>query len=151
HSTTGDGLDRWWTTLYQGIRYSNVVIEKIPDIGMDNTVKERYIAEAKFLRGLYYFDLVRAFGGVPLITTTEPDLRAPRSSAEDVYALIISDLQTAIDVLPEKDEYGSADLGRATKGAAQALLARVYLFRGDFTNAERYAMDVVNSGLYGLE
>ena len=150
-STTADGLDRWWTTLYQGIRYSNVVIEKIPDIAMDNMVKERYIAEAKFLRGLYYFDLVRAFGGVPLITSTEPDLRATRSSAEDVFALVISDLESAIDVLPEKDEYGSADLGRATKGAAQALLARVYLFRGDFTNTERYAMDVVNSGLYGLE
>jgi starch-binding outer membrane protein, SusD/RagB family len=151
HNTSQDGLNRWWTTLYQGIRHTNVVIEKVPDIAMDNTLKTRYLAEAHFLRGLYYFDLVRAFGGVPIVTTAEPDLRVPRSSQSDVYDLIITDLMTAISGLPLKSQYSDQNLGRATKGAAEALLAKVYLFRGDFANAEVYAMNVINSGQYGLE
>ncbi len=151
HNTSQDGLNRWWTTIYQGIRHTNIVIEKVPAIAMDTQLKTRYLAEAHFLRGLYYFDLVRGFGGVPIVTTSEPDLRVPRSSANDVFDLIITDLMTAIEGLPLKSEYGDNDLGRATRGAAQALLARVYLFRGDFTNAEVYAMNVINSGEYGLE
>jgi hypothetical protein len=151
HNTSQDGLNRWWTTLYQGIRHANVVIEKVPDIAMDNTLKTRYLAEAHFVRGLYYFDLVRAFGGVPIVTTAEPDLRVPRSSQSDVYDLIITDLMTAISGLPLKSQYNDQNLGRATKGAAEALLAKVYLFRGDFANAEVYAMNVIISGQYGLE
>jgi starch-binding outer membrane protein, SusD/RagB family len=151
HNTTGDGLNRWWTTLYQGIRHSNVVIEKVPAVQMNNSLKTRYLAEAHFLRALYYFDLVRAFGGVPIVTDSEPPLRVPRSSPNDVYDLIITDLMTAISGLPLKSQYADDDLGRATRGAAQALLARVYLFRGDFTNAEVYALNVINSGEYGLE
>lgn len=151
HSTTQDGLDRWWNTLYQGIRYANIVIEKLPPIEMDENLKTRYIAEARFLRGLYYFDLLRGFGGVPLVTSAEPDLRVTRASEADTYQLIIDDLLFAIDNLPLKSEYGADDLGRATQGAAQALLARVYLFQGDFENAEDYALDVIGSNEYDLE
>jgi hypothetical protein len=64
--------------------------------------------------------------------------------------LIVADLLAAIDVLPEKSDYGAADLGRATKGAAKGLLAKVYLFRHDFPNAEKYALEVINSGQYDL-
>ncbi|MBD3615065.1 MAG: RagB/SusD family nutrient uptake outer membrane protein [Gracilimonas sp.] len=151
HSTTQDGLDRWWNTLYQGIRRANIVIEKVPSIEMDETLKTRFIAEARFLRGLYYFDLVRAFGGVPLVTSAEPDLKVPRASAEDTFDLIEQDLLFAADNLPLKSEYGADDLGRATQGAAQALLARMYLFQGDFVNAEDYALDVIASDEYDLE
>ena len=73
-NTTGDGLDRWWATLYQGIKWANVVIEKVSVIDMDTTLRSRYVGEARFLRGLYYFDLVRAWGGVPIVTTTDPPL-----------------------------------------------------------------------------
>jgi hypothetical protein len=69
---TQDGLDRWWNALYVGVRRANVVIEKVPLITMDATLQSRYIAEAKFLRALFYFDFVRAWGGVPLVTTTTP-------------------------------------------------------------------------------
>lgn len=151
HSTTQDGLDRWWNTLYQGIRRANIVIEKVPPIEMNESLKNRYVAEARFLRGLYYFDLVRAFGGVPLVTTAEPDLKMERASEEDTYQLIEEDLLFAIDNLPLKSEYSAEDLGRATQGAAQALLARMYLFRGDFENAEDYALAVINSNEYDLE
>jgi hypothetical protein len=151
HTTTQDGIDRYWNALYVGVKRANVVIEKIPAIAMDEELKTRYIAEAKFIRGLIYFDFVRAWGGVPLVTTTDPPLKLQRSSAEDVYTLIISDLNFAIDNLPLKSEYKNTEIGRATKGAAQALLARVYLFRNDFPNAEKYAMDVITSNQYGLE
>lgn len=151
HSPTQDGLDRWWNALYQGIRRANIVIEKVPDIEMDEYLKTRYIAEARFLRGLYYFDLVRAFSGVPEVTSTNPPLEVERSSADAIYELIEDDLLFAEENLPLKSQYGGDDLGRATKGAAQALLARMYLFVSDFENAEDYALAVINSNEYDLE
>lgn len=151
-TTTQDGLDRWWATLYEGIKRANVVIEKVPLITMDTNLRNRYIGEARFLRGLFYFDLVRAWGGVPEVTTTTPPLKLERSTAAEIYALIESDLQFASGHLPEKSAYNSEDLGRATKGAANALLAKVYLFEKDFIQAEQYALSVINSTeFYGLE
>jgi hypothetical protein len=150
-TTTQDGLDRWWAALYQGVRFANVVLEKVPDLSINEQLKTRYLAEASFLRGLYYFDLVRAFGEVPLVISTTPPLKVAKSSASEIYTLIKSDLATAIAGLPEKNIYGNEDLGRASKGAAKALLAKVYLFEKDYANAERFALEVINSGLYQLE
>ena len=150
-TTTGDELKSWWATLYEGIKRTNVVIEKVPAIEMDATLRSRYIAEAKFLRGLYYFDLVRAWGGVPLVTALNPPMKLARASKEDVYKQIETDLLAAIADLTEKSDIPTAELGRATKGSAKALLAKVYLFKGDFVNAEKYAMEVVNSNQYNLE
>jgi hypothetical protein len=148
---TQSGLDRWWNALYQGIRRANIVIEKVPEIEMDEGLKTRYIAEARFLRGLYYFDLVRGFGGVPLVTSVSPPLKVERSTAEQTYTLIEEDLQFAIDNLPLKSEYDVDQLGRATKGAAQALKARVHLFKGEFGEVETLALAVINSNEYDLE
>ncbi len=151
HTPTQDGIDRYWNALYVGVKRANVVIEKIPGITMDAALKNRYIAEARFIRGLIYFDFVRAWGGVPLVTTTNPPIKLARATADEVYAQIIQDLTFAVENLPMKSGYQGADLGRVTSGAAQALLARVYLFRHDFINAEKYAMDVIISNQYGLE
>lgn len=151
HNSTQDGLDRWWSALYEGIKRANVVIENVPSIDMDPVMKSRYIAEASFLRGLYYFDLVRAFGGVPLVTTTTPPTKMPRSTKEEIYDLIVEDLLFAAANLPERSAYGPQDAGRATRGAAKSLLAKAYLFQGDFVNAEKYAMEVILSDEYGLE
>ena len=151
HTPTQEGLASYWNSLYVGVKRANVVIEKIPAITMDENLKTRYIAEARFIRGLIYFDFVRSWGGVPLVTTIEPPLKLQRASVDEVYTLIIQDLVYAADHLPLKSGYQGIDLGRATKGAAQALLARVYLFRHDFINAEKYAMEVIDSKLYGLE
>ncbi|MRR20571.1 RagB/SusD family nutrient uptake outer membrane protein [bacterium] len=151
HTTTQDGLDRWYSALYEGIKRANVVTEKVPLIDMDTELRDRYIAEASFLRGLYYFDLVRAFGGVPKVTSTTPPTKVPRSTADEIYDLIISDLVFAAQNLPEKSAYGPEDAGRATKGAAKSLLAKVYLFKGDFVNAEKYALEVIISDEYELE
>ncbi|MDF1559074.1 MAG: RagB/SusD family nutrient uptake outer membrane protein [Bacteroidales bacterium] len=151
YTTTQDGLDRWWSSLYEGIKRANVVIEMVPSINMSPDLRDRCIAEASFLRGLYYFDLVRAFGGVPRVTITTPSTKVPRSTAAEIYDLIISDLEYAITKLPEKSAYGPDDAGRATKGAAKSLLAKVYLFRKDFINAEKFALEVIISDEYDLE
>ncbi|MBN2175720.1 MAG: RagB/SusD family nutrient uptake outer membrane protein [Bacteroidales bacterium] len=151
HTPTQDGLDRWWNQLYVGIKRANVVIEKVKDIPFDESLKTRYIAEARFIRGLMYFDMVRAWGGVPIVESTDPPLKLERSSVEETYNFLIEDLNFAANNLPLRSGYSAINMGRATKGAAQSLLARVYLFRGDFVNAEMYAMEVINSGQYGLE
>lgn len=142
----------WYQTLFQSVRHANIVIEKVPGIEMDETLKSRYIAEARFLRAHSYFTLVRLFGDVPKVTTTNPERTLPRSSADEIYQdLIITDLMEAADILPEKSDYAAEDLGRATRGAAKALLSRVYLFRGDFDNSLKYALEVINSGQYQLD
>lgn len=150
-TTTGAELDSWWSTLYQGIKMANVVIVKVPDINMDVTLKNRYLGEAHFLRALFYFDLVRAWGGVPLVTDLNPPLQLARSTADQVYQLIEDDLLFAMENLPEKTGYSSEQVGRASKGAAKGLMAKVALFQKDFINAEKYALEVINSNIYDLE
>ena len=151
HIPTEGNIKRWWNTLYEGVKRANVVIEQVPLIAMDATLSKRYIAEASYLRALFYFDLVRAWGGVPKVTSTITQPGLERASSDEIYQLIEQDLLLAIDGLSEQSEMPATDLGRATRGAAKALLAKVYLFKKDFTNAEKYALEVINSGQYGLE
>jgi starch-binding outer membrane protein, SusD/RagB family len=99
HIPTEGNLSRWWNTLYEGVKRANVVINLVPSIGMDEALRNRYVAEAKFLRALFYFDLVRAWGKVPIVTTVVPALGLKRSAVEDVYALIEEDLFAAIESL----------------------------------------------------
>lgn len=141
----------WWNALYQGIRRANVVINRVPSVQMDETLKQRYLGEARFLRALFYSDLARGYGGVPLIESDQPDLSSERSTLEETYELIEDDLLIAIDALPEKSEFGESNLGRATKGAAKALLSRVYLYMNRFADAARLADEIVVSGQYDLE
>lgn len=141
-----------WQGYYQGIFRANLAIKNIPGIDMDKQLRSRLVGENKFLRAYYYFFMVRAFGGVPLVLKPlEPgEFRQPRTSADKVYDQIEQDLKDAIEVLPLKSEYPAKDLGRATKGAAQGLLAKVYLFRGKYQEALTMAENVINSGEYSL-
>jgi tetratricopeptide (TPR) repeat protein len=101
---------------------------------------------------MFYFNLVRAYGDVPKITTTNPPLQIGRSPKAEIYnEIIFPDLEFAAANLPEKSAYAAEDLGRATRGAAKALLAQVYLFEGDFQQAEKYALEVIQSGEYMLD
>jgi hypothetical protein len=118
-----------------GILRCNNVLKNVPGMDIDETLKNRIIGEAKFLRAHYYFIMVRFFGDVPLILEPqEPgdDLRPFRTDKEVVYRQIITDLEEAKAVLPTKSEYSSADIGRATRGAATGLLAKVYLTLGEW-------------------
>ncbi|MEZ4884670.1 MAG: RagB/SusD family nutrient uptake outer membrane protein [Chitinophagales bacterium] len=144
-------VTNWFTTLYLAAKRCNLVVERAPDIDMDETLKNRLIGEARFIRALTYFNLVRLYGGVPIITTINPERKVARNTAEEVYNLIKEDLLFAAENLPEKSQYDSEDMGRSTRGAAKALLTKVYLYQKDFVNAEKYAIEVINSGQYSLE
>jgi hypothetical protein len=144
-------LARWWNVLYEAVKRTNVVIEQVPEINMDASLRTRYIAEAHFLRALFYFDLVRGYGEVPIVLQLSPDIRTPQSTTEEVYAQIVKDLQFAVDNLPTRAQIPTDQNGRATKGSAEGILAKVYLFMGDYPNAEKYALNVINSGFYDLE
>ncbi|WP_335965794.1 RagB/SusD family nutrient uptake outer membrane protein [Galbibacter sp. PAP.153] len=145
-------VNQLWDSSFRGINKANFVIgneEKInaiPASFLSQTQKNKYIGEAKFLRALYYFNLVSRYGGVPLITTIpENGQGIPRSSIDDVYAQIITDLQDASQTLLSKDVEES---GRATKGAAYALLGKVYLYRENYTEALNAFNNVY--GVYSL-
>ena len=141
-----------WSGYYTGVYRANVAIQNIPSIEVDPQLKERLMGENKFLRGYYYFFLVRAYGGVPKITAPlQPDefeqSRAPRDS---IYALIERDLNDAIDGLPPKSQHSDSEMGRATKGAAEGLLAKVHLFQEEYNEALTHAENVIQSGEYEL-
>ena len=136
----GECSQNFWQYRYKGILRCNIAIERIPGVEFeDESLRDRYVAEAKFLRAYQYFDLVRYFGGVPLVLGMKMPSEIEgiqRASAAEVYTQIENDLKDAANVLPVKGEYASADLGRATKGAAQGLLAKAYLYQEKYEEAE---------------
>ena len=131
-TSTNQSLNNLWKELYLGIRDANNVIANVPNIEMEEELKNRVIGEAKFLRALNYFNLVRCFGEVPL--RTEPveagdDQGLPVSSIVEIYDVIISDLNYAkIHCWSRNETRGNYtnDLGRATSTSAHAILAKVY-------------------------
>jgi hypothetical protein len=144
-------IDGPWSGGYGLINRANAVIDRVPDITMDETLKARIIGEAKYLRATAYFDLVRFYGDVPLIeheVKSLTNLNVSRTASASVYALIIADLTAAVASLPTS--YSGNDLGRATKGAAQTLLAKVYLTKGDYANAAATTGAIISSGRYAL-
>lgn len=123
-----------YNSCYVGIGRTNEILEYINDIGLTQQTVDYFTGHAKFIRALLYFDLVRYFGGVPLYLKSvkgASEAYLPRSSADEVYQVIIDDVQEAIQKLPE-----STLEGRATKGAAMMLLADVYLTQKNFSLAE---------------
>jgi starch-binding outer membrane protein, SusD/RagB family len=136
-----------WNAHYQGIQAANILIDKIQAVTMDATLKSRYVGEAKFLRGLMYFNLVRIFGDVPLVTTVinnpQEGYTFGRETADKVYEQIITDLLEAEGALPFT--YTGPDIGRATKGAAMSLLGKVYLTRKQWTLAAEKLKQVIDA------
>lgn len=151
-STNGNIRDGLWNTMYQFIYSANALLE-----GLENSkdvtaaTKAQLQGEAKFIRAFCYFYLVGLFGNVPLVMTTDHDKNAKiaRSPSSQVYEQIISDLQIAQKKL--SDAYNSFERARPNKWAATALLARVYLYKGDWVNAEAQATDVINNSMYKLD
>ncbi|MDR0429969.1 MAG: RagB/SusD family nutrient uptake outer membrane protein [Tannerellaceae bacterium] len=120
-----------WNYLYTGIAAANNAIERIEDSNtISESVRKRSIGEAHFLRAYYYFYAVQFWGEVPLPLTTTDGSGRTRAAVDDVYTQIVTDLQEAASRLPVVSEYSSSDKGRATQGAANALLAKVYLTWG---------------------
>lgn len=126
-------INNAWNGTYEGIMRANTVLDKLkenPGAVPDDNMRRRIEGEARFLRAYFYFDLVKWFGKVPVVTTfvspTEA-LTIGRSPVSEVYDVIIADLEFAASALPRS--YGGADLGRATSWAAKGILARVYMTR----------------------
>lgn len=147
-----DRAEGHWIMLYKGIGIFNSTMAGIEGAPIDEASKKQFIAELKFLRAWCYFDLVRNWGGVPLVLKiNSPSEHVARSTVADVYAQIINDLKEAASVLPKKSAYPAKDKFRASRGAALTLLAKTYLYTEDWANAETTAREVVNSGEYALE
>jgi hypothetical protein len=147
-------ISNFWQYRYKGILRCNIAIERIPEAPIrDERKKERMIAEAKFLRAYFYFELVKNFGGVPIIKgflLPEEVSGITRSSTEDVYALIEQDLTDAANVLPQRSEYGADDMGRVTRGAALGMLGKAYLYQNKFERARDILKTVIDEGEYRL-
>ena len=139
-----------WRGPNPGILRCNIVLDRIPGMDIEPSIKDRVLGEAYFLRAHYYFILVRIFGDVPIRTApVEPgdNLNIGRTPKTEVYAQIISDCKEAIRLLPPKSSYLSVDLGRACKDAALAMLAKIYLTLGDdYAEVVRLCEEIENMG-----
>jgi hypothetical protein len=128
--------ESFWTDHYRGVYRSNLMIQKLPEIPMDDALKARFMAESKALRGYYHFQLVRMFKNVPLFTepvSPSETYNVVQATPEETYAQIEADLLEAIPGLPAT--LPNQEFGRLTKGAAQAILGKVYLEQGKNTQA----------------
>ncbi|MBN2742371.1 MAG: RagB/SusD family nutrient uptake outer membrane protein [Marinilabiliaceae bacterium] len=146
----------FYRAQYQGITRCNLALEAIPDMDNDalltETLRARLLAEARFLRATFYLRLVRVFGGVPKVDAIVPNdgWKQPRASETEIYQFIADDLQAAIPHLWLKDAYAPADMGRATKGAAQAMLMKTYLCMQQYDSLKVLGQRIIDSKKYTL-
>lgn len=150
-------LKQYYRAQYQGVGRCNLAIDYIGKMSTDETfdleTKQRILGEAHFLRACYYFRLVRVFGGVPLVCKvidSDAQWQQKRATADAVYTQIKTDLMTAAEYLPLKSEYSADNLGRATKGAAQAMLLKVNLYTKEYDKAKEWGEAIIESGEYDL-
>ncbi len=137
--------------LYRGVYRTNMVLENVPGVEMDESLKERLLAEAKFLRAFYYFHLRIYYNEPPLVLEvirTFEESKLPNTPAAEIWAQIELDLQDAIEVLPES--YNASNLGRITKGAAMAMLGKTYLYQQKWDEAIETLGQVIDLNIYEL-
>jgi starch-binding outer membrane protein, SusD/RagB family len=154
-TSTNKFAETLWSGHYNSIGAANQALQALDNAAIDDALKNRLRGEVRFLRGYLYFNLVRMYGGVPLVLRVPSDATdanndpafQTRASVEEIYASITSDLQYASRYLPLRSQ---AQAGHATKGAAQSLLAKVLMYRKDWPNSFAYADSVVSSGQYTL-
>jgi starch-binding outer membrane protein, SusD/RagB family len=142
----------FWQNSYRALFTTNVVLDKIETVtDLDPTYKAQTVAEMKFLRSLYYYYMVQMWGDIPFVkspVTAEESYKILRSPKAEILDFIIQDLNTAVAALPAAAAVKIA--GHASKGAAQALLAKVYLLKGNKAEAAKVLAEIINSGSYGL-
>ncbi|MDR0873298.1 MAG: RagB/SusD family nutrient uptake outer membrane protein [Prevotellaceae bacterium] len=152
-----DFLLDFYRGQYQGISRCNLALQEIPKMSPDTImtaeIQSRLIGELKFLRALYYFRLVRVFGDIPLVDKpilSSAEWKQSYTPAAQVYNFIINDLQDANKYLWKKSKYTAADLGRATKGAAQAMLLKANLYTHNYPEAKKWGDSIIASNEYHL-
>jgi hypothetical protein len=149
NTSTDRFTEGFWNGLFNGVQQTNVILDRIEGAGISDTAKkDQFIGETKFLRGLFYFHLVRLFGEIPLrvneVVGPSEAFSDTRASREQVYAQIIQDAQDAAKKLPVN--YTGSDIGRATKGAALSLLGDVYMTLKDYSNATSTLSEILPLG-----
>jgi len=155
YTTDNYMLNVAYTDYFRGVGRSNSTIENIGAMTSDLISSEKqtqFIAEAKFTRAYFYFELVKTFGSVPLVdhVLTPSEYQQALANIDDLYAFIETDLKAAADVLPSKTQAGQEYTGRATKGMAQALLAKVYIYEKKWSEAKTLTDAIINQGEYSL-
>ena len=150
--TNTDLLEGEWSADYELIYRANVVLAEVPDVDMDERLRARILAEARFLRAYGHYTLVTMFGDVPLVdkVLAPSEYNRARAPATEVWAAIEADLLAAIPDLYLRSEYGEGDLGRVTRGAARAVLAKAYLWQGRDADARQQTAAIIESGEYRL-
>lgn len=146
-TSSSTSFEQVWKGSYEAINRANYAIGQLPFFsGADVSLRTRLDAEARFLRAFTYFNLVRLFGAVPLVdhvvVPTNPDdklMARERKSVAEIYTFIELDLSTAITNLPDRSAYGSADKGRVSRGSALALMAKVKMYRQQWSEVISYA------------
>jgi starch-binding outer membrane protein, SusD/RagB family len=154
-SSTNKFAETLWSGHYNSIGAANQALQALEVANISDEEKQRLIGEVRFLRGYLYFNLVRMFGGVPLVLRVPKDAAdansdpafQTRATREETYATIIEDLTAAAAALPLRSE---AEVGHATQGAAQSLLAKVYMYQDDWDMVFTLTEEVINSGQYDL-
>jgi hypothetical protein len=149
YSSQNATLQEIWTMHYKAITIANIAIGRIPGISMDTALRSRLVGEARFLRGLLYFNLIRMYGHIPMVLLETEPLTPTVAPTAAVYTQILSDLAAAENVLPYSYPPGNGR-GRATKGAAMAIEAKVFLTLQQWQSAADKAMAVINSQQYAL-
>ncbi|MFD2720473.1 RagB/SusD family nutrient uptake outer membrane protein [Hymenobacter monticola] len=138
-----------WIDFYRTIFRCNQIIDRVPGIPMDDNLKKRLVAEARFVRGLCYYDMSMTFGNVPLnLVNADASTRVPQGTVQSVQEQVIKDLLAAKPDLPLT--YDAANKGRATRGAAAGLLGRVYMQQRLWAEASAQFTEVISSGQYSL-
>jgi starch-binding outer membrane protein, SusD/RagB family len=148
---TNPTVNNFWSSAYSTIYQVNSSLEGLSQSSkITDSVNRQLTGEMKFIRAFCYFNLVNLFGDVPLINSTDYRINSaqPRTATSSIYSQVITDLTDAKQLL--KTTYPSANRSRANKWTASALLARIYLYTGDWVNAENEASSIINSGLYSL-
>lgn len=139
------GVSAPWNQGYRTIASTNIILDHIGNISLSDAARKQYTGEAKFIRALMYFNLVKFYGAVPLvlkeIKTEEEAYTYARSTAGDIYRQIEADLKDAQGLLPAK--FAGSDIGRVTSGAAMTLLGKVYLQQKKWTEAEDVLKQVI--------
>ena len=154
-TTSNENFNELWKAHYLAISRANKALDILGKSTFDSVTRYRLTGEVRFLRGMYYFNLVRLFGGVPkltrviLPTEANNDEFQTRATKEEIYAVVTEDLQFAVDHLPLKGD-ANTKVGRANKGVAESFLAKVYLYLKDWQKAYDLSQDVINSGKYDL-
>ena len=154
-------IGNWWNSSFNLINRANDVIKNVPNITMDVTKRNNIVGNARFLRAMAYFDLVRSFGSIPLILNPTEDLsnlKPARTPIPEIYTQIIEDLKFAETNCTAENLIPTSAKGRVSNGAASALLAKVYLTKAtttakeatDYTNSLTASNKVINSALYAL-